>query len=47
LAFRKLVREDWLECHYVRHLPQVHTKSYVWLKKGVPLSAFLGSANYT
>jgi len=47
LAFKQLVREDWLECNYVRHLPQVHTKSYVWLKNGMPLSAFLGSANYT
>lgn len=49
-AFMKLVREDCLgqlECLYVGNLPQVHVKSYVWLKNGTPVSAFLGSANYT
>lgn len=34
-------------CWYVVRNPPVHAKVYVWLKEGVPIQAFAGSANYT
>lgn len=50
LAFQKLSSIDFpdqFECHYVRVLPPVHSKVYVWLKENVPIEAFVGSANYS
>lgn len=35
------------QCHYVTQGPPVHTKAYVWLREGVPILAFVGSANYS
>ncbi len=36
-----------LECNYVVDSPPVHAKVYSWLKNGVPVKGFVGSANYT
>lgn len=49
-GFSKLrngVAEDVLRIRYVRPGFAVHSKVYVWSKGGVPMRAFLGSANYT
>ena len=35
------------ECSYVMRGTPVHAKTYVWLKSGNPVHAYLGSANYT
>lgn len=35
------------KCHYLVVPPPVHAKLYIWLKDDVPISAFIGSANYT
>jgi len=35
------------ECRYHVNSPAVHSKVYTWLKKGKPIKAFVGSANYT
>lgn len=40
-------RYDNFECRYVTTGAPVHSKAYVWLKKGSPLLAYIGSANYT
>lgn len=34
-------------CRYIVDRPPVHTKAYIWLKSGLPVKAFVGSANYT
>lgn len=35
------------DCRYHVNSPAVHSKVYTWLKKGKPIRAFVGSANYT
>lgn len=35
------------ECKYVFEAPAVHSKVYVWCQDDQPISAFMGSANYT
>jgi len=35
------------ECWYHVNSPAVHSKVYTWMKKGRPIKAFVGSANYT
>ena len=35
------------ECRYVAYRPPVHSKVYVWHSNGEPITAFIGSANYT
>lgn len=34
-------------CSYVKRPEAVHSKVYVWCRGGVPVSAFVGSANYS
>jgi hypothetical protein len=49
-GFQKLVSQDYernLTCSYLVAPPATHSKTYVWLRKNTPVSAFLGSANYT
>lgn len=49
-AFRELEADDLkgrFECRYISRLPAVHSKAYVWLKKGRATVAFIGSANYS
>lgn len=36
-----------ITCQYVVNGPPVHAKLYLWERSGIPVSAFLGSANYT
>ena len=36
-----------LICQYVVDGSPVHSKLYIWERKGVPIQAFMGSANYT
>jgi len=36
-----------LTCQYVFEGSPVHSKLYLWERKGVPIQAFMGSANYT
>lgn len=38
---------DNFNCQYVSEGPSVHSKLYIWEKKGKPFKAFMGSANYT
>jgi hypothetical protein len=49
-GFKKLMDEypGKFECSYVmiKRTP-CHSKLYIWLKEGVPVEAFIGSANYT
>lgn len=35
------------ECKYVYERPSVHSKLYVWCEDETPVSAYMGSANYT
>jgi len=35
------------DCRYIAKPKSIHAKVYVWCRKGVPIRAFLGSANYT
>lgn len=37
---------DYFQCNYCRGIP-VHSKLYVWYSHGVPVEAYIGSANYT
>jgi hypothetical protein len=49
-GFKKLVEDDFagiFQCSYVMIPPAVHSKVYIWTKKGEPISGFAGSANYT
>lgn len=42
------VYSDRFECRYfIDKLAGVHSKSYLWLKKGKPTCGFVGSANYS
>ena len=50
VAFKKLVTDDYrgiFSCSYLRKLPAVHSKVYVWCLDKKPVIAFTGSANYT
>jgi len=49
-SFKKIAREEYptiFNCNYVVSPNPVHSKVYIWLKKGVPKISFTGSANYT
>ncbi len=52
-GFRELVNNGGFvesltfQCSYVYERPPVHSKLYIWLKNGLPLYAFTGSANFT
>lgn len=35
------------ECKYVYDRPAVHSKLYIWCEDEIPVSAYMGSANYT
>ena len=35
-----------LECSYIYDNPAVHSNVYIWAKGGIPISAFMGSANF-
>ncbi|NLK00344.1 MAG: NgoFVII family restriction endonuclease [Clostridia bacterium] len=39
--------KDRFVCSYVFNQPPVHSKIYVWCKRDIPVSAFVGSPNYT
>ena len=44
----RLVEEfDMFSCYYVIKEPPCHAKIFVWKRKGNPIRAFVGSANYT
>lgn len=40
-------KQSKFNCQYVIEGAPVHTKLYLWERKGVPFRAFMGSANYT
>ncbi|MEI6787507.1 MAG: restriction endonuclease PLD domain-containing protein [bacterium] len=49
-GFQQLERVDYkgiFRCSYIYKAPAVHSKVYIWLRRNLPVSAFLGSANYT
>ncbi len=39
--------DQMFSCSYLIEGPPCHSKVFVWKKKGVPMRAFVGSANYT
>ena len=45
--FSQLEKDHRFECHYRVARPDVHSKVYVWMSGDNPLTAFIGSANYT
>ena len=45
--FSQLEKDHRFECHYRVAHPDVHSKVYVWMSGDNPLTAFIGSANYT
>lgn len=45
--FSRLEKDHNFECHYRIASPDVHSKVYVWMSGDTPLTAFVGSANYT
>ena len=45
--FSQLEKDHNFECHYRVARPDVHSKVYVWMRGDAPLTAFIGSANYT
>lgn len=45
--FSQLEKDHNFECHYRIARPSVHSKVYVWMSGDTPLTAFVGSANYT
>jgi len=47
LASFKDVQYPSFSCRYIYKRPAVHSKIYIWLKKGRPIYAYTGSANYT
>ncbi|MDQ1085630.1 restriction endonuclease PLD domain-containing protein [Siphonobacter sp. SORGH_AS_1065] len=50
LGFQKLESGAFnndFECNYIFNRPAVHSKVYAWLKDGVPIQGWVGSANYT
>lgn len=49
-GFQKLMAEDFFgdfSCSYIMDLPPIHSKMYLWSVDDKPISAYLGSANYT
>lgn len=49
-GFKKLMNDDFrdkFECLYLTVPPAAHTKLYTWRRDSRPLTAFIGSANYT
>lgn len=49
-GFQKIATVDYagkFQCSYIDKNPPVHSKVYVWLKKGSPFKCFIGSANYS
>ena len=46
-GFKMLETTGRFECHYRVTTPAVHSKVYVWMADGIPIRAFVGSANYT
>ncbi len=49
-GFQSLVKNDLsgiFNCSYLISRPPVHSKVYTWVKGGVPITAFAGSANYS
>lgn len=38
---------DHFSCSYIFNIPSVHSKIYIWSKKGSLFKSFIGSANYT
>ncbi len=46
LNIKKLF-SDRFEGYYFSGTPQVHSKTYSWIKNGVPTTGFSGSANYS
>jgi hypothetical protein len=49
LGFKELERssDGRFSAGYVLSAPPVHSKVFVWLREGIPLVAFTGSANYS
>jgi HKD family nuclease len=51
LAFKEMMSEGYrgvpVKCGYICKVPAVHSKLYIWEKDEKPISAFLGSANYS
>lgn len=45
--FAQLEGSGGFKCHYRIDRPAVHSKVYVWMADDAPISAFVGSANYT
>ena len=37
---------ETLECSYICEPPAVHSNLYIWAKDGIPIRAFMGSANF-
>lgn len=46
LRLRDLFRENF-NCYYLEDSPPVHSKVYSWMKDGVPVVGYAGSANYS
>lgn len=49
-GFKQIMGVDFsenFECSYRNSNPPFHTKLYIWLRNGRPMSSFLGSANYS
>lgn len=42
-----LTNRSKITCQYIIEGKPVHSKLYIWEKNGVPIRAFMGSANYT
>lgn len=49
-TFKKLMENEFSDkftCSYLAEYPPVHSKIYSWFKKGKPVDAYIGSANYS
>ena len=46
-SHKEFVYDGRFSCSYVKKPLSVHSKVYVWCKDGVPVQAFIGSANYS
>lgn len=44
---REFQYDGTFRCSYVMRPKSVHSKVYVWCRDGIPVKAFIGSANYT
>lgn len=50
MAYKQMMEGFFLNdffCSYVKEMPAVHSKVYIWLKKNKPICAYIGSANFT